>query len=161
LATIRLSVEVRAPVERCFDLARSVDFHLASTPGTGERVVAGRQRGLLALDDEVTWEARHFGVRQRLTSRITQFSRPTHFRDSQVAGAFKWFHHDHHFEAIAVGTRITDVFQFQAPLGLAGRLAELLVLTAYMRRFLARRLALLREAVESERWRDFLTGVPG
>lgn len=158
MATIRLSLEVRAPVERCFDLARSVDFHLASTPGTGERVVAGRRRGLLVLGEEVTWEARHFGVRQRLTSRITQFSRPTHFRDSQVGGAFEWFHHDHHFDAVATGTRITDVFQFQAPFGLAGRLAERLVLTAYMRRFLARRLDLLRQALESERWRDFLSG---
>ncbi len=161
MATIRLSAEVRAPVERCFDLARSVDFHLISTRGTGERVIAGRHAGLLALHEEVTWEARHFGVRQRLTSRITQFTRPSHFRDSQVRGAFAWFHHDHHFDPIASGTRITEVFEFRAPLGVAGRLAERLVLTAYMERFLSRRLGLLQQALETDWWEHFLPAGEG
>lgn len=147
-------------MERSFDLARSVDFHLASTPGTGERVVAGRRSGLLALNDEVTWEARHFGFRQRLTSRIVELTRPAHFRDSQVRGAFAWFTHDHHFEPTATGTRITDVFAYEAPLGRAGRLSERLVLTGYMRRFLTRRLGLLKQALESDWWAYFLPENP-
>src|SRR2546430_13616299 len=32
--------------------------------------------GLLGPGDVVTWEARHFGVRQRLTVKITAFDRP-------------------------------------------------------------------------------------
>ena len=61
---IELSTLIRAPRERVFDLARSIDAHRHTTGGTEERAVAGVTSGLIAMDDEVTWEARHFGVRQ-------------------------------------------------------------------------------------------------
>jgi hypothetical protein len=40
---------INAAPAKCFDLARSVDAHLQSAAGTGERVVAGRAGGLLEL----------------------------------------------------------------------------------------------------------------
>jgi hypothetical protein len=55
---------IRAPVERVFDLARSVELHVASTAQTGERAVGGVTTGLLGPGDEVTWRARHFAVWQ-------------------------------------------------------------------------------------------------
>ena len=122
-----------------FDLARSVSLHTHSTAQTGERVVGGVMEGLLGLGDEVTWEARHLGIRQRLTSRITEFDRPRSFRDSMVAGAFRRFDHDHIFEASENGTRMVDRFDFDAPLGILGRLAERLFLASYMQRFLEQR----------------------
>ena len=94
-AVIRLSYHVQAPPALLFDLARSIDVHKASTSQTGEEAVAGKVTGLMELDDEVTWRARHFGVWQTLSSRITQFDPPHHFRDSMVHGAFKRFDHDH------------------------------------------------------------------
>ena len=88
MAKIEISLHVAAPAARCFDLARSVDAHVRSTAATGERAVGGKTSGLLALGDEVTWRARLFGVWQELTSEITAFERPVHFRDSMVRGAF-------------------------------------------------------------------------
>ena len=73
---IRLETFIHAPVELCFDLSRNVDVHMASTNHTGERAVAGVTSGMMSLGDEVTWEARHFGILQRLTSKITAFERP-------------------------------------------------------------------------------------
>ena len=55
------------------------------------------------MGEEVTWSAKHFGVRQRLTSRITAFERPRRFRDSLVRGAFARFDHDHIFEPTETG----------------------------------------------------------
>ena len=72
---IVLETVIRAAPERCFDLARSVDAHVASTHQSGERVVAGRTQGLLELGEEVTWEAVHLGLRQRLTAKITVLER--------------------------------------------------------------------------------------
>jgi ligand-binding SRPBCC domain-containing protein len=155
---IELTVHIEAPPERCFDLARSVEAHLHSASSTGERAVGGVTAGLLGLGDEVTWEARHLGVRQRLTSRITRFDRPNHFRDSMVRGAFARFDHDHFFEATATGTLVRDLFDFAAPLGVLGRAAERLVLTAYMRRFLEERNRDLKRLAESEGWRAFVPG---
>lgn len=109
MATIELSLHVNAPPARCFDLARSIDAHTYSTASTRERVVGERQSGLLALGDAVTWRARHFGMSQELTSRITAYDRPRHFRDSMIRGAFARFDHDHFFIPADGGTLMRDV----------------------------------------------------
>jgi len=38
---IVLAVEIAAPIERCFDLARSIDAHVRSTAATGSARSAG------------------------------------------------------------------------------------------------------------------------
>lgn len=139
-ATIHLETHFPAPIDVVFDLARSIDLHADTFAHTGERAVAGCVRGLIGPGEEVTWEATHLGVRQRLTSRITGFERPTFFQDRQVRGAFAWFTHDHHFATAADGgTVMRDVFAFAAPLGPLGWLAERLVLTRYLTRLLTLR----------------------
>src|SRR6185295_2077403 len=115
MGIIRLSTDIAAPPEICFDLSRSVELHLDAAGDTGERATAGVTAGLLGLGEEVTFSARHLGVRQSHTSRITAFSRPRHFRDSMVRGAFARLDHDHFFEPTAEGTRMIDVFDFAAP----------------------------------------------
>jgi ligand-binding SRPBCC domain-containing protein len=156
VARIDLSLHVAAPPHRCFDLVRSVDAHVRSTTATEERAVGGKTSGLLELGDEVTWRARHFGVLQDLTSRITAFDRPHHFRDSLVRGAFARFDHDHYFAPESGGTLLRDVFDYHAPLGPLGWLAERLFLTAYMRRFLLARLRELKALAESDAYVEFL-----
>ena len=153
-------MRVAAPPERCFDLARSVDLHAHSAAATGERPVGGVTRGLLGAGQEVTWRARHFGVRQSLTSRMTAFDRPRHFRDSMVRGAFRRFDHDHYFEPSGDGgTVMREVFDYEAPLGPLGRLAERLFLTRYMRHFLEERNRHEKAAAESADWRRYLGAV--
>lgn len=157
MPTIELTRHVAAPPERCFDLARSIELHTHSTAATGERAVAGVTRGLIGPGESVTWRARHLGVWQTLTSRITAYERPHHFRDEQVCGAFAVFVHDRYFAPDgAGGTVMREVFSFRAPCGILGRLAERLVLTRYMRRFLATRLALVAAAAEGETWHQYL-----
>lgn len=147
---------IRAPIERCFDLARSIDLHVVSQSRARERAVAGKTSGLIGPGEEVTWEARHLGVRQRLTSRIVAFDRPRHFRDSMVRGAFARFDHDHEFEARGEVTVMTDVFDFTSPLGPLGRLADWLLLDRYMRDLIAERAEVIRRAAESTDWQRFV-----
>ncbi len=151
-----MDVEIRAPIERVFDLSRSIELHTASTAQTGEHAVAGVTSGLISLGQKVTWRAKHFGIWQNLTSRITVYARPTHFRDSMVRGAFRRFDHDHFFEAKRELTTMRDVFAFAAPFGIIGRMAEWIFLTQYMRRFLESRNALIKEAAETDAWKRFL-----
>ena len=136
MPVIKLETFIRAPVERVFDFARNVDVHTASAAETGERAVAGTTSGLLELYDEVTWEAKHFGVRQRLTSKIAALERPRMFVDEMQRGAFKSLRHLHLFEAKDGGTLMTDEMTFIAPFGILGRAANALFLQSYMRRFL-------------------------
>ncbi len=103
MPVIKLETKINAPIERVFDLSRSIDLHTKSTSKTGEEAIAGRTSGLINLDETVTWRAKHLGVTQTLTSKITQFERPFHFRDSMVRGIFKRIDHDHFFEEIKGG----------------------------------------------------------
>lgn len=150
LYTLTVTTNIAASAARCFDLARSVDAHLQSAGGSGERVVAGRTSGLLEQGEEITWEARHLGITQRLTSRITAFQPPDFFQDRMIRGAFKSFEHDHRFEADkAGGTVMVDVVRFEAPLGPLGWVAERLILAGHLRRFLRRRGMALKAMAES------------
>ncbi|MDQ2770719.1 MAG: hypothetical protein M3Y54_09480 [Bacteroidota bacterium] len=86
MARIELEMLVHAPPTACYALALNVQAHLESTSQTGERLVAGPASSQPALGDVVTWEARHFGIRQRLRVRITAASPPHHFSDELVQG---------------------------------------------------------------------------
>ena len=136
---VHVTTWIAAPRTACFDLARSVDAHLASSGDTGERVVGGRRAGLLELGEEVTWEACHFGITQRLSSRMTALQPTTYFQDRMTRGAFSFFEHDHFFHDRDGGTVMTDLLRFQAPGGPLGWVVERLVLGSHMRRFLVRR----------------------
>jgi ligand-binding SRPBCC domain-containing protein len=149
MPVIVLRTRVAAPPARCFDLARDVDLHQRSTAASRERAVAGVTTGLLGAGDEVTWEATHFGVRQRLTSRITEFDPPNRFVDEMVRGAFARFRHEHQFLALQGGTEMVDCFDYASPLGLLGRLADGLFLRRYMTTLLRERNAYLKRAAES------------
>ena len=140
---------IDAPVEICFDLARDIDLHIASTVGTDEKAVGGITSGLINLGEEVTWEAAHFGIRQRLTSRITSFDRPHHFRDSQVRGAFRRFDHDHFFGVESGWTAMRDVFDYESPFGFFGRLADRCFLRSYMEKLLKKRALIIKTAAEA------------
>ena len=145
---IELETEVRAPRERCFDLARDIDLHVASMKGTGERAVDGRMTGLIGLGEEVTWEARHLGVRQRFTSRITAFQSPGYFQDCMVRGAFRSFVHDHYFEARGRNTLMRDVVAFRSPLGSLGRVVDAVFLSRYLHALLLERQQVVKAAAE-------------
>jgi len=149
MQTVIVETLIRASPERCFDASRDIDLHQKSLAHTGETAVGGRTSGLIELGEEVTWEGRHFGVKQRFTSKITAFDRPGHFQDSMRRGAFQSFIHDHFYLPSGEGTIMKDVLIFSAPLGVLGRIAEALVLRGYMRRLLVRRAAILKEAVET------------
>jgi ligand-binding SRPBCC domain-containing protein len=156
MPVIELTTSIAAPVERVFDLSRSIELHEASTARTGERAVAGVTSGLIGLGQEVTWRARHFGLWQKLTARIIEFERPAHFADAMVRGAFRRLEHYHYFEPTASGTTMRDVFDFASPLGWLGRLVDALVLTRYLRTFLIERNRLIKRVAESDDWKRFL-----
>jgi ligand-binding SRPBCC domain-containing protein len=148
--TLRVSTTIASPPTRCFDPARSVDVHVQTAGSSGEKAVGGRTSGLLELGDEVTWEARHLGVRQRLTSRITAFQSPSYFQDRMIQGAFRFLEHDHRFEPADDGTTVmVDVVRFAAPFGPVGWLAERLLLAGHLRRFLKERGLALKVLAES------------
>ena len=150
---------IAAPIERCFDLARSVEVHLAGNVHFGESAVAigGVTSGLVDLGQRVTWRAKHLGVWQNLTSEITAMDRPAYFQDTMIKGAFRLMKHDHYFHSAAPDeTVMKDVFCFAAPLPVLGPLAEMLVLRRYMQNLLYERNAVIKQIAESANWQQYL-----
>lgn len=146
---ITLHTIIHSDIETCFDLSRSIDLHKLSTAKTKETAIEGVTSGLIGLGELVTWRATHFGIRQNLTSKISEYDRPFYFRDEQVKGPFKLLIHDHHFQQNDDHILMTDRFNFESPWGIAGKFFNLLVLTKYMRKFLSTRNEIIKVYAET------------
>ena len=115
----------------------------------GERAVSGVTSGLIGPGEEVTLQARHLGRTWTMTSRITQFEPPNHFRDSMVVGPFRRFDHDHFFEDGEDSTTMVDVFDYDVPYGLVGGFTDLILLRGHLRRVLVGRASAIKAAAEA------------
>lgn len=153
---IKLNTFIDADKTLVFDLARSIDLHKISTQSTKETAIAGKTNGLIDIDESVTWRAKHFGVSHTLTSKITAFNSPSYFVDEMVSGIFKGFKHEHHFKAAEGGTQMTDVFDYESPYGVLGKLADQLFLKRYVTVFLSERNQIIKEFAESDKWRKVI-----
>lgn len=156
MPTIHLTTFIAAPVERVFDLSRSIELHKKSMSPTGEQAIAGTISGLIELNETVTWQAKHFRKTRRMKMKITQLNRPTSFTDEMVEGDLRSMKHQHYFKAIENGTLMIDFFHFETPYGGVGRLINNLFLTRYLQRLLERRNATIREYAESGKWHHLL-----
>lgn len=145
---IQTDMFIYAPREICFDVARDIEIHTESTSKTFESAIAGVTNGLIGLNETVTWEAIHFGIKQKLTVRITEFEFPVRFVDEMEKGAFKRFYHSHEFIEKANGTLMVDTFDYTSPLGWIGKIADRLFLERYMKDFLITRNRYIKKIAE-------------
>ena len=146
MANIIIETLIAAPREICFDLARDVRAHAESASFSAERIVEpGRLTGLLEEGDLVTFEGRHFGIRQRFTARVIEMRRPEFFVDEMVRGAFLSMRHRHEFHERDGVTLMRDLLDWRAPLGL---IADPLFLKRHMRWFVTTKQRALKETAE-------------
>jgi ligand-binding SRPBCC domain-containing protein len=156
MPVIKLETFIKAKQETVFDLARSIDFQSKAVTSSSEKAVAGKTSGLISLNETVTYRGKHLGVKQSLTTKVTEFDRPHFFVDEMLKGAFKSIRHEHYFTSTSEGTIMRDVFKFEAPLGILGWVANKLFLKAYMTNFLKGRNRTLKEYAESGKWKKLL-----
>ena len=152
LTKITITTDIRAEIESCFDLARDIGFHVRSLEHTNERAIAGRTDGFIELNESVTWEAKHLGMTRQMTVAITAMDRPSHFRDEQTDGQFKYFIHDHFFKDLGNGmTRMRDEIGFASPYGLIGCCVERVFLAHYLRKLIVERNRAIKSEAEAPR----------
>lgn len=150
MPVITLQTVINAPIGVIFNLSRSIDLHKISTAHTNEEAIAGKTSGLIGMGESVTWKARHFGVTQLLTSKITAFNQPFYFVDEMVSGAFKGFKHEHIFIVQNGKVIMTDVFDYTSPYGVLGRIADVLFLKRYMTNLLTERNKIVKAFAEDK-----------
>ncbi|MGN6492577.1 MAG: SRPBCC family protein [Agriterribacter sp.] len=156
MARIELITFINAPVQVCFDLSRSAELHMESTSHTSETVVNGRSTGLFEKHDTVTWRAKHFGVYQQLEMEISEMNYPFSFEDRMVKGIFKSITHQHIFSDKTGNTEMKDIFVYEVPFGLFGKLFDYTVLCSYMKRLLIKRNDCIKRYAETGKWKELV-----
>ena len=121
-----------------------------------EKIVKGTTTGLMNVNDEVTWKARHLFKERVLSIRLTELRRPDYFSDEQVSGDFVKMKHEHYFKPIENGTIMIDQFLFEIRYGGLGRLINQFYLEKYMKRLLTERNAVIKKTAEGNQWKKFL-----
>ena len=140
MPTIHITTVIHAPMDRVYDLSRSITLHKRSMSHLQEEAIKGRTNGLIEREETVTWQAKHLGKIRRLTTRITEMNNK----------------HEHHFKEIGNGTVAIDIMEFGTPYGWLGRMFERFYLNKYMTRLLQVRNEVIKEYAESEKWRVIL-----
>lgn len=156
MASIHLTTFIAAPVERVFDLSRSINLHKISTAATNEKAIGGVINGLINENETVTWEAQHLFKKRRFTSHISEMKRPAYFIDEMKKGDFKSFRHDHHFKTADNGTIMIDQVNFESPYGILGKWVNILYLKKYLEKLLVARNVVIKDYAETEKWKAIL-----
>ena len=155
MAYIHLTTFIEAPCERVFDLSRHVSVHKQSMTKYKETIVNSIS-GLMELNDEVIWKARHLFKERFLTMKISAMKKPGYFSDEQKKGDFKMMKHEHYFKPVTNGTLMIDQFTYELPFGVIGKLTNKLYLEKYLRKLLSERNAVIKQIAESNQWKQYL-----
>ena len=156
MAKIHLTTVINAPVERVFDLSRSINLHKISTAHTNEQAIAGVTAGLINENETVTWQGKHLFKVRKFTSKITSMKKPLLFIDEMTQGDFKSYKHEHHFKSVSNGTVMIDLVEFETPYGSLGQFVNKVYLKKYMQRLLEHRNKIIKEYAETQKWKVIL-----
>ncbi len=156
MSMIHLTTFIAAPQQRVFDLSRSVDLHKFTMEKYGESIIKGTVAGLMNVEDEVTWKARHLFKERTLSVRITALKQPDYFADEQIRGDFALMKHEHYFKPAENGTIMIDQFRYELKQGVWGRLVNRFYLEKYLRRLLVERNEGIKTIAEGNQWKQFL-----
>jgi ligand-binding SRPBCC domain-containing protein len=153
---IHLTTFVAAPVERVFDLSRHLSVHKFSMSKYKERIISSKTSGLLGLNEDVKWEARHFFKTRTLRVVITALQFPAYLRDEQLEGDFTSMKHEHFFKPADNGTLMIDLFHYELPYGILGRVLNKIYMNKYLSRLLSERNVTIKNIAEGNQWKQYL-----
>ena len=151
--TVKDSVHINAPLERCFLLSTSIDFAWRSF---GLRPVSGKTSGNAVLGDTTLWRCWFFGLPQTLQVTVTAFEQPNLLQQTMDRGPFKQFQHRLHFAEVDGRAFLHDKVHFALPFGWLGKTIERRLVVPFVARLLRRRFELLKMVAESEEWRRYI-----
>lgn len=89
----------------------------------------------VAAGTRIEYRIHVLGVPQRWVAEITEHEPGRRFVDVQAHGPYRYWRHEHAFEPVDVYTVMTDQVQYELPLGLLGRIAQVVVARQLQRIF--------------------------
>jgi ligand-binding SRPBCC domain-containing protein len=73
------------------------------------------------------------GIPLRWMTEITHVVEGKYFVDEQREGPYRMWHHQHHFEEVPGGVKMTDIVHYSMPLGILGKIAHALFVQRQLR----------------------------
>ena len=156
MPAIYLSTQIHAPIEIVFDLSRNINLHEMSMLHTNEKAIEGKCNGLIYEGETVTWQARHLFKKRKMKVIITQMKPYSFFEDKLLEGDFRNMQHQHFFETNSNGTIMKDIFWFESPFGILGKIFNTVFLRRYMKNLLKKRNRVIKDFAESDKWKSLL-----
>ena len=149
MTQIKITTTIKAPIEIVFDTCRNIDIHQYSASKTNEKAIGGRTSGLINKGETVTWKGKHFGIYIQHESKISEMDFQNYFVDEQLKGHFKNFKHEHIFKQKENETIMTDILDYETPVGFVGKLFDKLLLENHLTKFIIHRNIILKELSEN------------
>ncbi|MCA8987213.1 MAG: SRPBCC family protein [Planctomycetaceae bacterium] len=120
MAVFTSEVVFPCQASQVFDfLTQPENLKKISPPEVGLRFLNAPEQ--YQLGSEVQFAIQTFGLVQKITHRITEFSAPARFVEELVSGPLPlWIHRHDFLEISADETRIIDEIEFEPPGGLVG-----------------------------------------
>ena len=148
---------INAPALRVFDMIRNVDVHAGAVPDIQARAEAGRRHGNLELHETTRWSARYFGIRFRITMKVTVCDPPTCYHETNITGPFNLFRHRYSLKDLREGqTLLTDELTLETGFGWFGRVLDKHLLGPRLQRALETRMDHLKAWSEDGNWQTLL-----
>jgi len=115
--------------------------YVVTSPPTDKPVYAGQI---------ITYVIRPvLGIPLRWTTEITHVAEGKYFVDEQRQGPYGFWHHQHHFEEVPEGVRMTDIVHYAMPFGILGSIAHALFVQRQLRDIFAFRKAAIERLFET------------
>ena len=156
MCTIHLTTFIAAPIERVFDLSRSISLHKISSAHTNKEAIGGITSGLINKNETVTWRAKHLFKIRYFTTRISEMQSPNFFIDEMQKGDFKSLKHEHHFKKIDNGTIMIDILNFESPYGIIGKWFNKIYLKNLLQKLIVQRNIVIKDYAETGKWKALL-----
>ncbi|PSL35687.1 SRPBCC family protein [Chitinophaga ginsengisoli] len=114
--------------------------YVVTSPPTDKPVYAGQI---------ITYVIRPvLGIPLRWMTEITHVAEGRYFVDEQRQGPYGFWHHQHHFEEVPEGVRMTDIVHYAMPFGILGSIAHALFVQRQLRDIFAFRKAAIERLFE-------------
>lgn len=122
---IESSIVVKASLQECWEFFTNSDNLALVTPDDMKMRTIYKSGSAMYEGQIIEHEVRPLlGVPMKWTTEITKMKQGSYFIDHQLSGPYKVWHHQHHFEEVSGGTRITDILTYEMPFGPLGRLVH-------------------------------------
>lgn len=156
MSTVHITTLIHGPAERVFKLCRSATLYKMTMQDTDEKIISGRITGLLELNETITWRGKHLRKFRQYTFKVTGLEAPVYYKYEMIKGDLKNMVHEQHFNALDNGTILIDIFRYDPPSGLIGKIYDRMYVKKYLQQLLLKRNKALKLYAESERWRMVL-----